>query len=408
MVARSHTAKEFPQMETMIHATAEAVLRFFGIALDDDVPQVLHALLHIVLIVGPALLSALAVYYLARLTKKIRSNSARRAEPFIEFESMESSLFAHAFARTQLRQIYPVILSLAMMPILYLTLELPKQIVNNVLGTSHQQDISWLYWTFSRSELLSVLSLLFLAAISLNGLIKYQLNTAKGRVAERFLRHLRLRIYRGWRLQKTSSRKPEVHQVMGPEIEPLGGFASDFLALPITQGGTFVTIFAFMFAQDPILGAAAIAILPVQLAILPKLQRLINRLSRLRIMHMRRLSHRLTSQMEPDGDLPDDLSEIIATLRKLEEMRLRIHRVKFLAKVLTNFLTSLTPFFFYLLGGLLVLEDRITLGALIAVLAAHKDFSAPLKELFRFYQQLHDTEVRYREVLRFLHSAYHE
>ncbi len=407
-MARSHTAKEFPKMETMIHATAEAVLRFFGIALDDDVPQVLHALLHIVLIVGPALLSALAVYYLARLTKKFRSNSARRAEPFIEVEGVERSLLAHVFARTQPRQIYLVILSLAVMPVFYLTLELPKQIVNNVLGTSHQQDVSWLYWSFSQSELLSVLSLLFLAAISLNGLIKYQLNTAKGRVAERFLRHLRLRIYREWRLRKTSARKPEVHQVMGPEIEPLGGFASDFLTLPITQGGTFVTILVFMFAQDPILGAAAIAILPVQLTILPKLQKLINRLSRLRIMHMRRLSHKLTSQMEPKGDLPDDLSEIIATLRKLEETRLRIHRAKFLAKALTNFLTSLTPFFFYLLGGFLVLQDRITLGALIAVLAAHKDFSAPLKELFRFYQQLQDTKVRYREVLRFLHSACHE
>ncbi len=404
-MARNHIPKKLPKMDSMIHAAAEAVVRFFGITLNNDVPQVLHALLHMVLIVGPALLLALAVYYLVRLTRKFRSNGPRRAEPVIDVHGMERSLLAHAFARTQRKQIYLVFLSLAMMPILYMTLELPKQIVNNVLGTSHQEDIHWLLWTFSQSELLSVLSLLFLAAISLNGLIKYQLNTAKGRVAERFLRHLRLRIYRGWRFQKSSARKPEVHQVMGPEIEPLGGFASEFLALPITQGGTFLTILAFMFAQDPILGAAAIAILPVQLTILPKLQRLVNRLSRLRIMHMRRLSHRLTSQMEPAGDLPNDLPAIMVTLRKLEQTRLRIHRVKFLAKVLTNFLTSLTPFFFYLLGGFLVLQDRITLGALIAVLAAHKDFSAPLKELFRFYQQLEDTKVRYREVLRFLYSA---
>ena len=377
-------------------------MRFFGLALDSTMPPALHALLHFVLIVGPFLLVTLALFSLFRL---IRTYAARRSRPrpqSFDVAGMQPSLLGHALAQTRMRQIYLVALSLLMMPVLYLTLELPKQIVNNVLGTSHQQEISWFYWSFSQSQLLSVLSLLFLVAISLNAVVKYELNTAKGKVAERFLRGLRLRIYRGWRLRKTAPRKAEVHQVIGPEIEPLGGFASDFLALPITQGGTFLTILIFMFAQDPILGAAAIAILPIQLTILPRLQRLVNRLSRLRIIHMRRLSHKLTAQMNPTMDKGGDLITFAATLRKLEDIRLRIHRVKFLAKALTNFLTSLTPFFFYLLGGLLVLQDRISLGALIAVLAAHKDFSAPLKELFRFYQQLEDTKVRYREVLRFL------
>lgn len=43
---------------------------------------------------------------------------------------------------------------------------------------------------------------------------------------------------------------------------------------------------------------------------------------------------------------------------------------------------------FYSLGGYFVIEDLIILGALIAVLAAHKDFSVPLKELFRYYQYI--------------------
>ena len=56
---------------------------------------------------------------------------------------------------------------------------------------------------------------------------------------------------------------------------------------------------------------------------------------------------------------------------------------------------------FYSLGGYFVIEGRITLGALVAVLAAHKDFSAPLKELFNYYQALEDTRIRYWEITEF-------
>ena len=82
-------------------------------------------------------------------------------------------------------------------------------------------------------------------------------------------------------------------------------------------------------------------------------------------------------------------------------MRRRIFILKFFIKALNNFLTALTPFLFYSLGGYFVIEGRISLGALVAVLAAHKDFSAPLKELFRYYQTLEDTRIRYHEITMF-------
>jgi hypothetical protein len=47
--------------------------------------------------------------------------------------------------------------------------------------------------------------------------------------------------------------------MMTGELEPIGGFVGGAFALPISQGGTLLTIFVFMFVQDPILGAAAVA-----------------------------------------------------------------------------------------------------------------------------------------------------
>ena len=74
-------------------------------------------------------------------------------------------------------------------------------------------------------------------------------------------------------------------------------------------------------------------------------------------------------------------------------------------KALNNFLTALTPFFFYSVGGYLVIEGSLTLGALIAVLAAYKDFSAPLRELFRYYQSYEDVRIRYQGVLDYIGSG---
>jgi hypothetical protein len=44
----------------------------------------------------------------------------------------------------------------------------------------------------------------------------------------------------------------------------------------------------------------------------------------------------------------------------------------------------------------------VSFGALVAVLAAHKDFSAPLKELLKYYQTLEDVRVRFEEMGRYL------
>lgn len=187
------------------------------------------------------------------------------------------------------------------------------------------------------------------------------------------------------------------------EVEPIGGFAADSFALPVFQGGTFITILVFMFVQDPILGAAAITLLPVQLALIPRLQRRLNRLSRERVTEVRRLGGELGAQ-SADAIPPGGIARVGSSMKQIEAIRLRIHRSKYFIKSLNNFLTALTPFFFYSVGGYLVIDGRLSLGALVAVLAAYKDFSGPLRELFRYYQASEDVRVRYDEMLRFLRT----
>ena len=67
-------------------------------------------------------------------------------------------------------------------------------------------------------------------------------------------------------------------------------------------------------------------------------------------------------------------------------------------KFLNNFINQLTPFFFYSVGGYLAIQGQITVGALVAALAAYKDLSSPWKELLSYYNQTQDMALRWEVV----------
>jgi ABC-type multidrug transport system fused ATPase/permease subunit len=382
------------------HLFVHNVSAAFGYDYNDATPDWVHPFIHLILVLAPALLisvgSYLAIRGVLKLWRHLRT-PAFHQEPI---RGLERSLFSTVLRYSRRQQALMIVVSLIAMPILYLTLELPKQIVNNALD-SDRFPVVVLGQDLDQVGFLILLCGLYLLAIILNGLNKYGLNVFKGYVAERFLRRFRLLVYRQWRSDPDSRNQSEIVPILAQEVEPIGGFAADVLTLPILQGGTLLTILFFMFVQDPVLGAAALTVLPIQLVLLPKLQRRVNALSRTRIKEVRQLGRQLSDQLRERQANPAGLLPASASFRELEHVRRKIFRLKFFIKALNNFLTALTPFLFYSLGGYFVIEGRITLGALVAVLAAHKDFSAPLKELFNYYQTLEDTRIRYQEITSF-------
>ncbi|MGI9316302.1 MAG: ATP-binding cassette domain-containing protein, partial [bacterium] len=188
--------------------------------------------------------------------------------------------------------------------------------------------------------------------------------------------------------------------------EPLGGFIGDSIALPAFQGGLLVTYVGFIFVQDVWLGLAAIALYPPQAYLIPKLQRKINQLSRQRVKTVRKLAFRVGETVNSATDIKAndtgtlERADISHRLGKIFRIRNEIFRRKFFIKFLNNFLAQLTPFFFFSIGGYLVLEGRLSLGALVAVLAAYKDIGPPWKELLKFYQITEDTRVKYAQIIK--------
>ena len=263
--------------------------------------------------------------------------------------------------------------------------------------------------TVDQIDYLLILSGAFLALVFVNGGFKFYVNVFRGQLGERMLRRLRYsllaRVLRFPIPQFKRVSQGEVIQMVNSEVEPLGGFVGDSIALPAFQGGTLLTILVFMFVQDWMLGLAAIALYPIQGYIIPKLQWHVNQLGKARVRNVRVLAEKIgeavsgIEEVHANDGARRILARFTERLGVIYDIRYEIFRRKFFIKFINNFIAQLTPFFFYSIGGYLVIKGDLTFGALVAILAAYKDLSAPWKELLTYYQRLADSRIKYDQVI---------
>ncbi len=326
---------------------------------------------------------------------------------------MQKSIYSFVWKFSRRQQLYVLFVTIISFPVLYGTLELPKIIINDAISpTTDDPDafpITLLGLELGQIGFLLTLCGAFLALVMINGAFKYHINVYRGRLGERMLRRLRYDLYQRvlrFRLPRFKRMSQgEIIPMITAEVEPLGGFVGDAYALPAFQGGTLLTYLIFIFAQDPILGAAAISLYPIQAYIIPKLQRHVNQLGKQRVRTVRILSDRIgetvsgVREIHSHGTVNYHQADFTRLLGRIYDIRFEIYRRKFFIKFLNNFLNQLTPFFFYSIGGYLVIQGSLSFGALVAVLAAYKDLSGPWRELLNFYQRSEDARIKYQQVV---------
>ena len=323
---------------------------------------------------------------------------------------MEPTIFKFVLKYSLRDQILLLVLTVASFPFFYLLLYLPKVIVNEAIDADASAfPVKVLGVELGQIEYLLALCATFLGLVLVNGGFKYFLNVYRGVVGERMLRRLRFDLFVRMlrfplpRFRRTS--QGELVATIVAETDPLGGYIGDSIALPVFQGGMLITLLIFMFIEDPILGLAAIALYPVQMWLIPKLQKKLNARKKERIRLARALSERIgevvtgireihthdTSRLER-ADYTERVGEIY-------RVRVLIYRLKFFIKFANNFIAQITPFFFYSIGGYLVIQGDLTFGSLVAVIAAYEKLADPWKELLNFYQVQEDAKGKYELLL---------
>ena len=327
---------------------------------------------------------------------------------------MERNLFKFIWSFSKRQQLVVLALAAASYPIILITLELPKAIVDEAIGgnTRWASDLFGIAPGADAAERIPFLLALcfgFLFFVVFSGGIKYILNVYAGRMGELMLRRLRFMLYsRVLRFPQPHFKKVsqgEIIPMITAEVEPLGGFIGAAIQIPAYQGGMLLVYLAFIFMQDFFLGLAAISLYPVQLYVIPKMQAKVVALAKRRVREVRGLADKVgesiggVTEVHAHDTSAYERADISRRLDRIYKIRFSIFRWKFAIKFLNNFLAQLTPFFFYAIGGYFVITGEISIGALVAVLAAYKDLNSPWKELLNYYQLQADVRVKYEQVV---------
>lgn len=345
---------------------------------------------------------------------------------------MDPNLFRYIWRHSRREQIKILLLILASLPFYWMSLDVPKRIVNEALGGAAFRDGKTVApflaikfslpdflggGTYSFSDGFSLdqigyligLSCMFLAFVLINGFFNYRINIDKGVLAERLLRRMRFDLFaRMMRFRPEDMRavKPaEAATVINNEVEPIGAFTGDAFIWPVFLSTQALTALMFILVQSFWLGLVALTIVLIQAFVIPALRRKQLEYARQRQMAARRLSGRIGEMVDgaplihSHGIVNYTQAEIGARLAELFKIRVRLYNRKYAVKYLNTLLSQVTPFFFYAIGGYFALTGSLDIGQLVAVIAAYKDLPPPIKELIDWDQRRADTSIKYQQVI---------
>ncbi len=344
---------------------------------------------------------------------------------------MNPNLFSYVWHHTRRDQLWIIGIILISLPFLFLSLDLPKLIVNGpIQGRAFQTPdatVRFMEFKFTlpawlggaqlnlfdgielgRMGYLIALSMVFLGLVCINGLFKYYINTFKGRLGERMLRRLRYELVdRVLRFPVPHFKKvkaAEIATMVKDEVEPLGGFIGDAFVQPVFLAGQALTAMVFIITQSFWLGMIAASIVLVQAFLIPRLRRRLLVLGKQQQLTARELAGRVgevvdgITEVRTNDATNFERADISNRLARIFFIRYELYQRKFFVKFLNNFLAQLTPFLFFLIGGYFAIRGTLDIGQLVAVIAAYKDLPGPIKELIDWDQQRQDVQIKYAQV----------
>ncbi len=322
---------------------------------------------------------------------------------------MKQGLFAFILKHSRRQQAIAVALTLASIPLLYASLELPKVIINEAIG-SEEWPRELIGHSLPQLTYLLVLCAAFFSLATSNAYIRHRVNLLKAAISVQLLSRLRqILVSRVLRFPLAQFKKiapGEIASMVMFEVGPFGRFFGDSIAVPVFELAMFITILTFVFAQDLYLGLAATAMIPFQAYLVPRLQRRINELTEEILVNERELTNRITEVVDGVEDIHahDSAANVLEGVRDrldgLAAFRMEAsYRASFM-KFCNTILGHLSPFLFYLIGGWLVIRGALSFGALVATLAAYRDLAGPWKDLLDYYQDLAEARTKFNVVVR--------
>ncbi|UZP66631.1 ABC transporter ATP-binding protein/permease [Desulfovibrio mangrovi] len=275
-------------------------------------------------------------------------------------------------------------------------LEMQKRIINQAIGLKDM-------------EALVLYCLLYMGAVFLAGSLKYVINILQGYIGQKTLLAIREQLFQHvlslpLHFFRRSSPGQVISSLMS-ELEPMAIFTGSALSAPLVNILTFIAFAGYMFWLNPLLAALSISIYPLEMVVIPFLQKKYNITNRQRTNTLREASGTVGESISGIHEVHGNGSFLLegrkfgGNISRLYTQGMRLHVLKFGIKFVNNFFQSLGPFILFIVGGIMAIKGRFDLGALVAFLSAYEKVYDPWKELMEFYQLYQDSKVRYAQVM---------
>ena len=308
---------------------------------------------------------------------------------------IERSLFSWVLRG---KRSYQLLLLLAIIAIVFLRvlpLEIQKRIVNDVLSSGN----------FSR---LLTYCLIYLGAVLSASALKFAINALQTLIGEQAMADMRREVYRHiMRLPLSFFRKTQPGTVVTSlvnELATAGNFVGVAVAIPLINTLTLLAFAGYLIWLNPLLGLATISIYPIVFIVVPMVQRRADKANKTRVDLSRELASQITEsvsgvqEVHAHGSFRIEEHKYNSLVERLLNIRIVWTLYKYAVKTTNNLFLGIGPVIVFLLGGYLMMQGKLELGALVAFLSGQEKLYDPSKELIKFYQVFQDATIRYKKV----------
>ena len=306
------------------------------------------------------------------------------------------TLYSWVLEKNMRWQILIVLLVVSTVAIRIVPLEMQKRIVNEAIGLGDM-------------ELLFRYCLIYLATVLLASSLKFSINLLQAYIGQLTLNRMRLSLYEHiLSLPLSFFRVTQPGQVINAlinELATVSGFIGSAVSVPLINVCTLLAMGGYLFYLNPLLAGLSFVIYPLQIIVVPRLQKRGNEANRHRVNVSRAISGSIgeviTGVHEVHGHAGFALENerFSAQANQLLQANVRMNAYRYGIKFANNFFDHLGPFILFLVGGGMTIRGLFDLGALVAFLSAYSSLSEPWRELLDFYQLKEDSQVRYRNVM---------
>jgi ABC-type multidrug transport system fused ATPase/permease subunit len=289
------------------------------------------------------------------------------------------NLYKAIWRHTAKRQLILLILSALVAGLAAVPLDYQKEIINGLTGG------------IDFPRLVRLVSEMF-AVILLSLGLKAVLNYHAGLTGEWAIKALRGKVY-----QDTSGKDSERDRVEGTlanmissESETVGKFVGDAVATPMLEFGTLVSVIGYIFVTQARLGLVLLCVIIPQIAILTLTQPRINSLVAERVLTLRRSINQATEQ-----DITEIKQMVLENFDHIYETRRQIFIWKLSTKFALSVINGIGLVAVLALGGWLVIQDKSTVGTVVAATVGLGRIEQPWRQLTAFYRNLNAISVQF-------------